>query len=193
MQLNKKLNLLIILVVIASVFSAGCLGGGSGDDGGDGDGGGGDVNLTPATKKLPTIGPTWMQGSNEQAEETIPIDFGVQNIVQVKLTITVKDSNAENAETDEGSDPDEITVKATWGNTTVKQKMVTPANIQMQIPETGQMGEGQYLPSGGTVTIDANLNGGKPAYFFGFIVWIDQGCEYTVDAECTYMTGEMPA
>ena len=67
-----------------------------------------------------------MQGTSEQAEETIPIDFGVQNVVKVEFTITVKDSDGEHAETDEGSDPDEITVKITWGNTTEKMKMVTP-------------------------------------------------------------------
>jgi hypothetical protein len=186
MQLNKKLNFLVMIVVIASVFSAGCLGGGSGDDDGGG-GGGTHVELTPMTATMAPIGPVWMQGTSEQAEETIPVDFGVQKVVQVKFTISVKDSDGEHAETDEGSDPDEITVKITWGNTTVKQKMVTPANFIMQIPESGQAPEGQYLPGSGAINIDANLNGGKTAYFLGFIVWVDQGCEYSITGECTYM------
>ena len=144
------------------------------------------------TKKIDQIGPIWIDDTDNKAEDTIPIDFGVKNVAQVKFTITVKDSNAENAETDEGSDPDEITIKVTFGNLTFKQKMSTPATFTIQLPETGQAAEGSYLPGNGRIEIDANLNGGKAAYFFGRIVWVDQGCEYTINGECTYMSEELP-
>ena len=70
------------------------------------------------------------------------------------------------------------------GNETEEPPMaLTPANFNIEITAP----QGEYIPSTGTVSIHGDLKGGKPAYVFGLIVYVDQGFAYTVHTEYTYM------
>jgi hypothetical protein len=175
--------LLIIMMVILAAF-AGCLGG-------------------EAEKKKPKE-PTLVQkqatnppqsgwidhDGNQHASAPLGVNLNDTNIVSVKFTIKVEDSDADHSDTDQGSDPDQVTITVGGGNTTEKKSGSTPFTATISFVAPGGTEAPQYLDSGWTVQIDAELGGGKPVYFFGFIVYVDQGVSYTINAEYSYMMAE---
>jgi hypothetical protein len=132
----------------------------------------------------------WIQGDGSGASQAIPINLNNTNIVSVILKVNVEDSNSENAETDQGSDPDEVSITVSGDNFTETQDGTTPMSLNTDFRAQSGSEEITYLSQAWTVNIDATLHGGKPVYFFGFIVYVDQGVAYTIDGEYTYMVEE---
>ncbi|MDG6221005.1 MAG: hypothetical protein QCI38_06105, partial [Candidatus Thermoplasmatota archaeon] len=174
---------LLIVAMLLTVFSAGCLGGGE-EETKDGPK---EPNLVAVQGSIPEVA-GWAQVEGEsKASVAIPISITGDKVTRVVFTINAQDSDAANSETDEGSEPDKITVTIMWGNVSEKHgPMNTPAsfNIELKAPA------GEYLPNSGTVTIDGVLGSGKPVYFFGRIVYVDQGFAYQLNTEYTVMQEE---
>lgn len=132
----------------------------------------------------------WISGDGGTATKSIPINLNNTNIVSVAFKVSVEDSNADNAETDQGSDPDDVSITISGDNFTETQDGMTPLALNTDFRAQGGSEEITYLSQAWTINIEATLNGGKPAYLFGFLVYNDQGVAYTIDGEYTYMVEE---
>jgi hypothetical protein len=128
---------------------------------------------------------------NEHAAGNFPLPLNNSNIVSIKITVKVEDSDGEHAETDQGSDPDSITVTAAGGNNTETKDGITPFSAMFEFSAEGGQETTNFLDGGWSVRIDAALGGGKPRFIFGFIIWIDQGVAYTIGGEYTYLVEEV--
>ena len=179
--MNKKIIALTLSILVITITAAGCLGGDDDDDTGAST----EPKLESARGSLETVSGWAERQSGDVANVDIAMNIPHSMVTKVSFRIVVEDSDAEHSETDEGSDPDEITVSVTWGNETEEPPMMkTPANFNIEITAP----QGEYIPSTGTVSIHGDLKGGKPAYVFGLIVYVDQGFAYTVETEYTYMS-----
>lgn len=179
----RKLVLLVVMVVVFAAF-AGCLGGEEKEK---------KEKVVPLVQKTGKIIPLsgWIgTDGNEHAAQSFTITLNDTNIVTVKFSIKVDDSDADHSETDEGSNPDDITITVSSGNSTETKSGPTPYNTQIEFKAPGGTETPEYLDSSWTVDINADLGGGKPRFFFGLIVWIDQGVAYTINADYTYMQPE---
>ena len=179
--MKHKIGALMAIVLMLTLAAAGCLGG-------EEDATGSDATREPKLEMgrgtVPQESGWAERQSGDVAHVSIPYNFPHSMVTKVSFRIMVEDSDPEHSETDEGSDPDDITVAVKWGNITDKKgPMPTPASFNFEIVAP----PGEYLPSSGSVDIDGKLNGGKPAIVFGLIVYVDQGFAYKVDAEYTYM------
>lgn len=176
---------LLIAVVVTVAALAGCLGG---DDDAEGE------ETPELVQKHGTITPIsgWLDDDgNQHASGSIGVTLNDTNIVKIKFSVVIEDSDAEHSESDQGSDPDELTVVVMGGNETNELKGTTPFRRDFEFKSMASSEESQYLGQSWTVNIDAALGGGKPTYFFGFIVYIDQGVAYTIEGEYTYMAPEI--
>jgi len=176
---------LLMAVVVSMAALAGCLGG---DDEAEGE------ETPELVQKHGTIMPMsgWIDDDgNEHASASIGINLNNTNIVQVKFSVTIDDSDPEHSETDQGSDPDQVTVVAMGGNETNDISGATPYKRDFEFKAKAGPQGSEYLAQSWTINIDAELGGGKPTYFFGFIVYIDQGVAYTIEGEYTYMAPEI--
>lgn len=185
-------RVIIITILIVAVAFSGCLGGGEDDDGGS----------TPElVQKHGTVQRMtgwaesgWANDDSEpyELDQDIGVVLNHTNIVQVKFVLKVEDSDSAHSESDEGSDPDEVTVTISGGNVTTDEKRgVTPATLTIEVKAMTQGAEGGYLGQNWVIHLHADCYGGKPRYFLGFIVWKDQGVYWTLEGEYTYMAEDV--
>jgi hypothetical protein len=179
----RKLVLVIAVIIVMAAF-AGCLGGEAEKKKSN------TPVLVPKNAKSPTQSGWIDDDGNEHASAPITVGLNDTNIVHVKFTIRVDDSDPAHSDSDEGSNPDDVTVTISSGNDTEKKGGPTPFSATIEFNAPGGTEAPEYLDQSWTVQIDADLGGGKPMYFFGLIVWIDQGIAYTVDCEYSYMALE---
>jgi hypothetical protein len=136
----------------------------------------------------------WADSSNEPfiADIDVLITLNHSNFVSVEFTIMVEDSDSQHAETDQGSDPDEVVVTASGGNiTTEEQRGQTPTTIKIEASAQKMGDELSYLSGNWNIHLHGDCYGGKPMFLFGFIVYKDQGFAYTIDGQFTYMAEEI--
>jgi hypothetical protein len=187
----RKRVILIAILLVAVAF-AGCLGSGEDDK---------KESAPELVAKHGTIQrmsgwaeSNWADSSNEPF--IVDVDIGLtlnhSNVVQVQFTLKVEDSDPAHSESDQGSDPDDVTVTASGGNTTTDEKKgTTPATINIEVKTVATANEAVYLSQNWVVHLHADCYGGKPMYFFGFIVYKDQGVAWTLEGEYTYMAEEI--
>jgi hypothetical protein len=180
----RKWVLLIAITITMAAF-AGCLGGGSE---------GPKENPTGLVLKHGTVETMsgWInEDGNEHASQSFPITLNDTNIVSVKFTISVEDSDPEHSETDEGSNSDDITVTITGNNETETKQGPTPLSATIEFKSPQGLETPVYLSSSWNIQIDAELGGGKPMFIFGRIVYIDQGIAYKISGDYSYMAEEI--
>jgi hypothetical protein len=179
----RKLVLVIAVVIVMAAF-AGCLGGEAEKKKEN------PPVLVPKNVQSPSQSGWIDNDGNDHASAPITFALNDTNIVNVKFTIKVDDSDQANSETDEGSNPDDVIVSISSGNDTEKKSGPTPLSATIEFTAPGGTEAPEYLDQSWTVQIDAELNGGKPI-FLGFVwVYVDQGVAYKVDCEYTYMALE---
>ena len=142
----------------------------------------------------------WVQqdggGTPSSASTIILVDINATNLKTIEFIIRIEDSNPDNSETDEGSDPDDITVYVTsQGVETAPMTGTTPFNTNI-IPSLPNATEGEdgpeYFSNEWDIHISAVCNGGKNPKGPGgivpipFLQYIDQGVAYTYEAKFTY-------
>jgi hypothetical protein len=175
----RKWALLVVTIVVFTAF-AGCLGGEAEPE-----------NKEPV--KMQKNGMIekqegWIEDDgNEHAYSEISIPVNDSNLIRVKISVRVEDSDAAHSETDQGSDPDNVIVTVSNGNATETQEGPTPFSYSFEFKVLGGAETTEYLAQGWSVTIDAALGGGKPRFVFGFIIWVDQGVAYSIDGDYTYL------
>jgi len=142
----------------------------------------------------------WVQqeggGTPSAASATLFVDINATNLKSIEFVIRIEDSNPENAETDEGSEPDDITVYVTsQGVETAPVTGSTPfnKNIKPSLPNATEGGDApEYFSNEWEIHISAVCNGGKNPTGPGgilpipFLVYIDQGVAYTYETKFTY-------
>jgi hypothetical protein len=142
----------------------------------------------------------WIQqsggGNPSSASATLPVSINATNLKTIEFVIRIEDSNPENSETDEGSDPDDIEVYVTsMGVETAPVTGTTPfnTNIKPTLPNATEGDDSsEYFSSEWEIHISADCNGGKNPTGPGgivpipFLVYIDQGIAYTFEAKFTY-------
>ena len=154
-----------------------------GDDGtpDDGDDGSDEVSGNLVNVSMPQRS-GWLESESPEHQE--PVAIPESTVVEITFRIHVEDSDEEHAETDEGSDPDIIKASATDN---AEQSQQDTATTPGDMTFTFKAPEATYLAQNWTVKIwGQEFGGGKPAYFFGFIVWVDQGVAWTLDVEYVY-------
>jgi hypothetical protein len=172
-------------VVILAAF-AGCLGGG--DDKKESK----PPELTLKQETIQEISGWIEDDGNEHAAQNFPLPLNNSNIVSIEITVMVEDSDGAHAETDQGSDPDQVTVTVAGGNNSEVKDGITPFSAIFEFTAEGGQETTNFLDGAWSVQIDAALGGGKPRFFFGFIIWIDQGVAYTIGGQYTYLVEEIP-
>jgi hypothetical protein len=104
-------------------------------------------------------------------------------IYSVTFHVYINDSNSEHSETDEGSDPDCVSVYVESGVCQYDESGLTPFVLDVGWRSS------DLLPNDWTITmIGEEFNGGKPVYFFGFIVYVDQGIAWKICVDYVYIT-----
>ncbi len=179
----RKWVLLMVTIVIMTAF-AGCLGGEAENKGNS------QPELVLKQGTIPQQSGWIDTDGNRHAHGEFTINLNDTNIVSVNIKLSVEDSDAAHAETDEGSDPDDVIVTVGQGNNSEEKTGMTPFNQQFDIGAPKTEEKTDYLGESWTIVIDAALGGEKPAYFFGLIVWEDQGVAYTIDGSYSYMASE---
>lgn len=187
----RRWVLLVVTVSILATFS-GCL---AGDDGGKKE------KPPEMVLKQGTIQQitgwaesNWADSSNEPfiADIDIPIVLNHSNFIKVEFTINVEDSDTQHAESDQGSDPDEVVITASGGNITTEEKRgTTPASIKIEASAQKMGDDMSFLSGTWNIHLHADCYGGKPMFLFGFIVYKDQGVAYTIDGQFSYMVEEV--
>ncbi len=128
----------------------------------------------------------WIDSDEGEVEHTEPVNFNEGTLIEITFYIHVEDSDEDHSETDEGSDPDTISASATDEVNYLKDTAQTPGDIILTIKAEDL--DTPYLNQFWNVTIwGEDFGGGKPAYFLGFIVWVDQGAAWTLNVNYIYM------
>jgi hypothetical protein len=111
------------------------------------------------------------------------INLPESNIYSITFHVYINDSNYEHAETDEGSEPDYVSAYVEGGDNQYDEKGLTPFLLDVGWRSS------RLLPNDWTVTmVGEEFNGGKPVYFFGFIVYVDQGIAWKICVDYIYIT-----
>jgi hypothetical protein len=189
---RKNISIAIITIILLFAAIAGCFGG--------------DDNPKPPTVTLEEYSETqsmsgWLDseggGNPSTVSHAFELNLNSSKLSYVKVTVNVDDYDAANAGSDEGSDPDEFTVKI--NSSGFESKTVTgttPGSAILEIPAANAtaIGEESETPEFGpdlTIMLDAVCNGGAGAFRPGnivppFIILIDQGITYSINVEYKY-------
>ena len=188
--MNKKvLTVLFILIILVTAFT-GCFG----DD-------------KPKLPKGPNYEETpgeypgesgWidsdMGDTPQHVDSSIPLEINSTTLITI-LTIQVRfeDSDASHSESDEGSDPDQITMTLSNGiNESDSVSGTTPCNLEIRMAPNSTE-EGAFLSGNWEIKVQAVCGAGKPYTLIprpGMIapfVYKDQGVAYDLRASYTFL------
>jgi hypothetical protein len=192
-KITNKKNLTLALIII-TIFAtiAGCIGGDEPSKPKPG--------FTEVTGDWTESG--WLQfdtqgnGGDSIVDETITVNINSTMIFMVTLEITFEDSDADNAETDEDSDPDTFSVKI--NSSGIDSEIATgqtPGKVSIQFPAANASAEDAEPVIFGpdiNIIIHAECGGGKPYTPFtdrpavGLVVYVDQGIYFDAKLEYHY-------
>jgi hypothetical protein len=111
-------------------------------------------------------------------------------LVSVSVNITIKDDDGQHTQTDGGSDPDTVTVKI--GNDTFKMTTDKASGMVSQAKEYGADKVSTFGKNISVSITGETFGGGKHPTGPGgivpipFLVYVDQGCAYSVEIKYTY-------
>lgn len=107
------------------------------------------------------------------------------NIYSVCFRIEIKDSDDEHAETDDGSDPDDVEATVEGGKYLYTDSGYTPFYMDVD------WSSDSFISNHWTVTIEGiYFGGGKPMGVAGMIVYVDQGIAWKIYVDYVYVTYE---
>jgi hypothetical protein len=135
----------------------------------------------------------WPDSNNPTVDTTIPLSVNsTQMVSEITVTITVEDSDAAHQESDDGSDPDDVTITLTNGdNSSQAASGSTPCTLTVKMNATGD-DENAYMDGNWEVNLRATCNGGKPYTIIprpgpSPLQYKDQGVQYSLTGEFTYL------
>jgi len=162
-----------------------------GDDSSDGgsngsSSGGGSSELTELTAVIEEQS-GWIEAdNNSMARMEMNVTLPHEMITSITLHVVVEDSDEEHAETDEGSDPDEVDIRfqtEECGNMTYNLTTPVEQVFHFDAEDYGY----SYVSNVWDLLIKAECHGGKPAYVAGMVVYIDQGVYWNISGKYTYL------
>jgi hypothetical protein len=188
-EFNKKTILIIIVIIIVVVGIAGAAA----------------FSQGPADSKKkkaepervtahapPTSGwiasPDSAEGGAQDA--TVSVDTAGLELLAVQVNITIVDDDGNHQTTDEGSDPDTVTVEI--GDDVFEIVTEKSSGQGMAVKEYGANDAGSFNDSISVHIVGTEFGGGLHPTGPGgivpipFLVYIDQGCGYTVEIQYTY-------
>ena len=180
--MNKKIVIGLIILILLIAAAAGC----SENKAPKKDGG-------PSYKEVdgePLSESGWIDDDgNQGASATIPLTINASAMItSISVKMKFEDSNPENSETDEGSDPDDVTIKLSNGiMESDASSGSTPCNLEVTMAPNSTDEDAEPMMGNWEISITGNCNGGKPRFVFGLLVWIDQGIAYTLNVSYTYL------
>ncbi|GEM_PF-3271811 len=184
MDMKKMVAVAMVFVLVATVWAAGCAQKNTGTSS--------KPKLEPVTEQIPPKS-GWISSPDAaeptEFEHTETIQIPSPYVTAFTVTVSIQDSDEEHSETDEGSDPDIVTVTVSDGaNITEKKDVTSGTSYTFSFSASGE--DGDFLGQTWTINFKGKeFGGGKPAYFFGFIVYIDQGAEWSIDSgSYTYLS-----
>jgi hypothetical protein len=197
--MNKKFLAIILILTVVVVAFAGCEEEKSGSK---------EPEMTVKEKSLPPQS-GWLDSpeSVEAATTQVQGTINETNLVFVQIKVTFQDSDAEHAETDDGSEPDELELSVTGKFETGAQikekasgKSDTSGNgyFELTVPSENvtQAGQSQLITSLEYTLKGKSFGGGKNPTGPGgiipipFLIYIDQGAAYTMEISYKYLTPE---
>ncbi|MCD6461159.1 MAG: hypothetical protein J7L61_00240 [Thermoplasmata archaeon] len=183
--MKKHITLILALLVVGTVVTAGCVGGG-------------DKSGTVSSAKMEEMtGTTGVEGekAGEASIEPVPVTEKVSivipatNVTSITFTISVSDDIGE-YEDSQSTDPDDVSGslegETGGGNQTTNIPAgTTPYQQKVSI----RAPEGETLPSSWTLTLNVVLKAGQDEWP-GPMIWYgvpDHGFSYNVTVEYTYL------
>ena len=126
---------------------------------------------------------------NQGASATIPLTINASAMItSISIKMRFEDSDSTHSESDEGSDPDEVTIKLSNGVMESEPSSgSTPCNLEVTMAPNSTDEEAESLIGNWEISITGICNGGKPRFILGLLVWIDQGIAYTLDGTYSYL------
>jgi hypothetical protein len=126
---------------------------------------------------------------NERAIATIPLGINASEMVtSITVKMRFEDSDPAHSETDDGSDPDEVTIQLSNGvMESESANGMTPCTLEVTMAPNSTDGEEEGMTGSWEISVDGVCNGNKPRFLFGFIIWIDQGIAYNLDVSYTFL------
>lgn len=132
----------------------------------------------------------WADSDSPSVDTSIRLGVNSSEMVRsITVTVSFEDSDPEHAETDDGSDPDDVQIQLSNGKNTSKAAIgTTPCTltVDMMAPE------GEFITGTWELLITASCNGGKkatlvprPGVIPGPFVYKDQGVAYSLTGNYT--------
>jgi hypothetical protein len=137
----------------------------------------------------------WLDSQDpaEDAEVDEDVYFPNDYIYEITITVHIEDFDEAHNETDNGSDPDQVRITVSDGDqlTQESEDVWAPSTVTFWF-RADSTDPDDLLCVFWIVTIQGlEFGGGKKVYGpFGFIIYVDQGVEYTIDVEYTYLEYE---
>jgi hypothetical protein len=181
--MNKKILSVSFIMIILVAAIAGCFG---------------------EEKKSPPPGPNFREipgetlretgwidsdmGDNEQrVDSSVPVAINsTEKVTLLEIRMNFDDSDGAHTESDEGSDPDEVTIFLTNGvNQSDSVSGTTPCNLLLQMNGT----EGSFMSGSWEVNVMAVCGAGKPYTviprpgMISFLQYKDQGIAYDLEVK----------
>ncbi|UCH89432.1 MAG: hypothetical protein JSV49_01930 [Thermoplasmata archaeon] len=126
----------------------------------------------------------------------VVMDLNSSKLSYVEVTVTIDDFDNDHAGTDDGSDPDEFTIKInSSGQESKTASGTTPGTVILELPASNAtVGSDAEVPEFGpklTIMIEAVCHGGAGFFRPGqivppFIIYLDQGITYSINVEYKY-------
>ena len=134
-------------------------------------------------------------GDPSQVDSVINVNINHTTVVSAEFVITIEDSDSAHSDTDEGGEPDEVTVYVSGASgESERVSGTTPFTQTITAPTANTTSEdgAEGIGPDWKVHIQAACNSGKNPKGPGgivpipFLVYIDQGVAYTLEVTYTY-------
>ena len=134
----------------------------------------------------------WPDSNNPTVDTSVVLSVNsTQKVTEITITVAFEDSDAAHQESDDGSDPDDVSIKLTNGdNSSDAASGTTPCTLTVKMNATGD--EGSYMGGTWELQISATCNGGKPYTLIprpgpSPLQYKDQGVMYSLTGDFVYL------
>lgn len=186
--MDKKLVLVIIIIILLAAATAGC----SGEEK--------KKSKKTSYEKVTGNYPQetgWLDSdmgdTPQHVDSTIMLDLNVsEKISEITIMASFQDSDSAHSESDEGSDPDDVTITLTDG-TNVSQPAIgtTPCNLEVVLNGTGE--DDSHMSGVWELHVQAECGAGKPYTLvprpgmISLLQYKDQGIAYSLQINYKYL------
>lgn len=191
--MDKRVIVGLILIILLAAAGAGCFENKP------------PKTSTPKLKEADGSYPSetgWLASDNadsvQRVSATLPLDLNASTkITEIIVKMKFDDSDSDHSETDDGSDPDDVSI--TLSNGAMESEPVkgtTPTNLEVSL-KPNESAEEDFMTGSWEILVNAECGAGKPATLIprpgiipGPLVYKDQGIAYALNIEYKYYEEE---